>query len=160
MKVRTKRMFRKVLIIISLVLLVGLLTACTPEGQLLPELQEPVSFFVQKVIEYLIVPLLLMLLAWLFGLVKTQWQKFRLKNPDEAYWISYVISTVVMAAEQMADAYPDAFESKKVWAIGKAEDWFAKLGIVLDGDQISDLIEAEVKTLFNNQVANNSLDRG
>jgi hypothetical protein len=60
----------------------------------------------------------------------------------------------------MADAYPDAFESKKVWAIGKAEDWFAKLGIVLDGDQISDLIEAEVKTLFNNQVANNSLDRG
>jgi hypothetical protein len=143
-----------------LLLVVSSLAACTPEGQLIPELQQPVSFFIQKVIEYLIIPLLFMLLLWLFGLVKAQWQKFRLKNPDEAYWISYVISTVVMAAEQMADAYPDAFESKKVWATGKAEDWFAKLGIVLDGDQISDLIEAEVKTLFNNQVANNSLDRG
>ena len=160
MKVRTQRMFRKVLLIISLVLLVGLLTACTPEGQLRPELQEPVSFLIQKLIEYLLIPLLLMLLAWLFGLVKTQWQKFRLKNPDEAYWISYVISTVVMAAEQMADAYPDAFESKKVWAIGQAEAWFAKLGITLDADQISDLIEAEVKALFNNPAAGGSLDRG
>ena len=54
-----------------------------------------------------------------------------------------------MAAEQVAEAYPDAFESKKVWAIEQAEAWFAKLGITLDGDQISDLIEAEVKALFN-----------
>jgi hypothetical protein len=153
-------MFRKVLLVISLVLLVGLLTACTSEGKLLPELQEPVSFLIQKLIEYLLIPLLLMLIAWLYALARTQWQKFRLKNPDEAYWISYVISTVVMAAEQMADAYPDAFESKKVWAIGKAEEWFAKLGITLDGDQISDLIEAEVNALFNASNASGGLDRG
>ncbi len=49
-------MFRKVLLIISLVLLVGLLTACTSEGQLLPELQEPFSFLIQKLIEYLLIP--------------------------------------------------------------------------------------------------------
>ena len=160
MKVRTHNPFRKVLLVLMLLVVVSTLAACTPEGQLLPELQEPVSFFIQKLIEYLILPLLLMLIAWLYALARTQWQKFQLKNPDEAYWISYVISTVVMAAEQIADAYPDAFESKKVWAIGKAEAWFDKLGISLDGDQISDLIEAEVKTLFNNQLADESLNRG
>ena len=149
MKVRTTRQSRKFLLMLLMLLGVIILAACTPEGELLPAYQAPVSLFIQKVIEYLIIPLLLLLLAWLVGQIKALWQKFKLKNPDEAYWISYVINTVVMAAEQVAEAYPDAFESKKVWAIEQAEAWFAKLGITLDGDQISDLIEAEVKALFN-----------
>lgn len=130
-------------------LVIALLTACTPEGQIIPELQGPVSIFIRGLIEYLILPLLLMLIAWVFGLIKAQWEKFALKNPDEAYWINYVITTVVQAAEQTAEAYPDDIEDKKAWAIARAEAWFAKLGITLDIDQISDLIEAEVKALFN-----------
>lgn len=137
----------KMFLLIGALLLV--LTACTPEGEILPELQGPVSVFIRALIEYLILPLLLMLIAWVFGLIKAQWEKFALKNPDEAYWISYVIQTVVQAAEQTAEAYPDEIEDKKAWAIARAEAWFAKLGITLDIDQISDLIEAEVKALFN-----------
>lgn len=137
------------LFVLVAVLLLPLLTGCTSEGQILPEWQGPVSVFIQSLVEFLLVPLVLMAIAWVFAQAKLAWSKFKIKNPDEAYWISYVINTVVMAAEQMKTAYPDAFKNKKVWAIEQAEAWFSKLGITLDGDQISDLIEAEVKALFN-----------
>jgi len=116
---------------------------------LLPELRGPVSVFVQALIEFLILPLLLMAITWAYGQIKAQWEKFGLQNPDEAYWISYVIETVVMAAEQMAEAYPDQIEDKRDWAILRAQAWFERIGISVDVEQISDLIEAEVKALFN-----------
>ena len=146
-----KVMKSKFLIIVVVAVLL-LMTACTPEGELLPELQGPVSIFVQKLIEYLILPLLLMLMAWIYGLIKAQWAKFSLANPDEAYWISYVIETVVLAAEQMNEAFPEQIIDKKAWAIARAEAWFDELGLHLDVDQIADLIEAEVKALFNSPV--------
>ena len=37
----------------------------TPEGEILPELQGPVSVLIQGLIEFLLVPLLLMAVAWL-----------------------------------------------------------------------------------------------
>ncbi|MDY6866633.1 MAG: phage holin, LLH family [Chloroflexota bacterium] len=130
-------------------LVIVLLTSCTPEGQIIPELQGPISMFIQSLIEILVLPLLVMLLTWAYAQVRMAWQRFKEKNPDQAYWISYVIQTVVQAAEQTAEAYPDDIEDKKAWAIERAEAWFEQLGIELDVGQISDLIEAEVKALFN-----------
>jgi hypothetical protein len=142
-------MFSFVMIVFVLLLVTASMTACTPEGELVPWLEGPISVFVQSFIEILIVPLLVAGLAWAIGQVKLVWRNFQTQNPDEAYWISFVINSVVLAAEQMSEAYPDTIKDKKEWAIERAEAWFAKVGIELDLDQISDLIEAEVKAIFN-----------
>jgi len=139
----------KVFLLIGLLLLI--LTACTPEGELLPELQEPISVFIQSLIELLLVPLLMMGIAWVYAKVRELWRNFSTRNPQEAYWINYVISTVVQAAEQVYESNPEAINDKKAWALARAEAWFGNLGIQLEIEEISDLIEAEVKALFNSQ---------
>jgi hypothetical protein len=140
-----KKIFSFVLIIFVLLLF----TACTPEGELLPEWKEPVSIFIQQLINVLVIPVLISGLAWIVGLVRAQWQKFSTINPEQAQVISFVINSVVLAAEQMNEAYPELIIDKRAWAIARAEDWINKLGLNLDVDQIADLIEAEVKALFN-----------
>jgi hypothetical protein len=129
-----------------------MLTACTPEGEIIPELQGPVSVLIQGLVELLLVPLLLMAVAWMYAKARTAWQRYKDTHREESYWISYVINKVVMAAEQMAAAYPELITDKKAWAIEKAEAWLQKYGLDVDVDQIAVMIEAEVKSLFNDQV--------
>jgi hypothetical protein len=126
-----------------------MLTACTPEGEIIPELQGPVSVLIQGLVELLLVPLLLMAVAWMYAKARTAWQRYKDTHREESYWISYVINKVVMAAEQMAAAYPELITDKKAWAIEKAEAWLQKYGLDVDVDQIAVMIEAEVKALFN-----------
>jgi hypothetical protein len=141
---------KKIFILFMLVMvLMAVLTACTPEGELLPELRAPLSVFIQQLIIILVIPILISGLTWLVGLVRLQWQRFKTINPEQAEMISFVINSVVLAAEQMNQAYPELITDKKTWAIIRAEAWFDQLGLNLNVEQISDLIEAEVKALFN-----------
>jgi hypothetical protein len=133
-----------------LVLTMLVLTACAPEGGIAPEWREPLSTFLMAVIQALIVPLLGLLVAWVYAKAKSAWGEFAAGNSKEAYWIKFVISNVVLAAEQMAEAHQIELDDKKQWALDVAEEWLNKYGISLDLEYISALIEAEVKQQFHN----------
>jgi hypothetical protein len=136
-------------LVLLLLMVMLTMTACTPEGKLLPELQEPLSYFLQQLIQILVIPLLIMGLSWLAAKAKGAWDNFKIKNPTSAYWIDYVIRRVVLAAEQMNEKHPELVKNKKQWALGQANAMLLEKGIALDIDELSTLIEAEVKSLFN-----------
>lgn len=144
-----KKLYRFLVLIGLVLLLMFMATACTPEGKIVPALQEPLSYFLQQIIQILIVPLLIMGLSWLAAKAKGAWDNFKIKNPASTYWIDYVVRRVVLAAEQMHEKHPELVANKKQWAIDEVSAMLLAKGIELDLNEISTLIEAEVKTLFN-----------
>jgi len=106
----------------------------------------------QLVLQVAISVLLPVFLGYAIVAMRTWWGKIKAQIPAEQYaFASSLVSQLVLAAEQsgLAGIIANEAEVKKQWVIDRAEAELAKLGIKMDLNTISDMIEAAVKAELN-----------
>lgn len=107
---------------------------------------------IQLVLQIIISVLLPLFLAFAIGAVRTWWAKIKAQIPAEQYAFAFsIVSQLVLAAEQsgLAGIISNESKAKKKWVIERVEAELAKVGINLDLETISDMIEAAVKAELN-----------
>lgn len=106
-----------------------------------------------KVIEAILLailpPLAVALVAWIVGLAKVAWARFRELNPTVADYMELAAEFAVKAAEQAGAA--ELIDDKKAYAIGIAEKWLAEHNVYVDIDLLDAAIEKAVGELFPNE---------
>jgi len=106
----------------------------------------------QLIIQIIITVLLPVVLTYVGVAVRAWWIKIKAQIPAEQYaFASTLVSQLVLAAEQsgLAGILSNESQAKKAWVIERAEAELAKMGIKMDLETISDLIEAAVKAELN-----------
>lgn len=106
----------------------------------------------QLIIQIIITVLLPVVLTYVGVAVRAWWIKIKAQIPAEQYaFASTLVSQLVLAAEQsgLAGILSNEAQAKKAWVIERAEAELAKMGIKMDLETISDLIEAAVKAELN-----------